>query len=686
MNQSCGHNQRKCDCGVCILCPADSRCKSAELHGKRQRKSVDLRKQPERVAKPDLMKDDIKQETLFAMKYTTEELENIKKAKTQQLATFAMPPRFATPMHVSSVPNKYEQEFVASFTAGVDDLFKKWTDSEESKTNLASFVKYQATSSTFQENAINQIATLVLSTHSQQVSNVYFGVLVSLCTFQLCREALLQCRERIQVEALCTGWGVEQSAAEEILRARCGITQYQYNMFREIVKKEEKGAMRWFEPSKRKLKTNREIIENAISFIAQQANYDINPSKLIKWDDNTLHPYLRSTVSDMVMYENFIKFRHSQGLRGLRATTFKQIVSLVARRDTAKTCVFQPLVDVLESFECVNDLVGRIVVSICDYEDEEIQGINNSLSVLRSVLLSNTKNAKAGLFWSHIMGVDGQCDGCRFHCASFILGAPCGSASHNIDGCSDCFDFNIAPSMLSSLVTKLCANAILKVDTTLKDLFENGLTIATWFKNNCKRYSSAIVRGKVQKHYLDAHFDEYLAKNPTGTSSHGLVIVDYMMGFLPRKYLEEQKYHFGKVGMGVLTAMYVKIENGEKRVSFTDFVLSSNSHSAQDFIALLPALKLEAERRGINVLTIQSDNASNFSSFELIPAIYFSNRTDRVTIQKIIHTESGLGKTPADGHMSFFKRVAFEYYMNGNNIENPAQLYLAAVGIIDLRD
>ena len=87
MNQSCGHNQKICDCGVCILCPAGSRCKSAELHGKRQKKIIVPRELPRREAKPDSIKDDIKEETLFAMKYTTEELENIKKSKTQQLTT-----------------------------------------------------------------------------------------------------------------------------------------------------------------------------------------------------------------------------------------------------------------------------------------------------------------------------------------------------------------------------------------------------------------------------------------------------------------------------------------------------------------------------------------------------------------------------------------------------------------------
>ena len=53
-----------------------------------------------------------------------------------------MPRRFTTPMNVSNAPNTYEQDFVTSFTASVDDLFEKWTVSEESKINLASLVKY----------------------------------------------------------------------------------------------------------------------------------------------------------------------------------------------------------------------------------------------------------------------------------------------------------------------------------------------------------------------------------------------------------------------------------------------------------------------------------------------------------------------------------------------------------------
>jgi hypothetical protein len=440
------------------------------------------------------------------------------------------------------------------------------------------------------------------------------------------------------------------------------------------------------------------ILETAMIYIKDACNGDINPSKLHSFPDGTQLNFFRNNLSYERLYEGYRSTCSGPGAELLSKPYFTELARMISRKDRAKTCVLAPLVDyktsvsiVIVAIHKVGNLLSIFPPSTTNLDEHSTQ-ILGSGSLIEELLAASERFAEAGGFYGHIriprQGYETpddsswcDCDGDSFHCAGYSNGADCSKTGepHN-ETCAECLQLRLGPELAMDFF-ETTLNVLKDQNQTNSEFLEGGrhvgtlndsIMLASQLISYSLAYYASLCRGKSQN---------YALKHALQASPSSIVaVVDYMNGFLPRKYLEPMADYFGKVGLGVLVCMFQYLDNGKVKSHFLDLVLSSNTHSAQDFISIIPLIRLEAARLGRFDLILQSDNASGFASHDIIPYIFDSNRTESVYIREFVHTEAGMGKTQADGHMCYLKVTAVESSNNKMNITTPEEFYYALGG------
>ena len=153
------------------------------------------------------------------------------------------------------------------------------------------------------------------------------------------------------------------------------------------------------------------------------------------------------------------------------------------------------------------------------------------------------------------------------------------------------------------------------------------------------------------------------------------------------KYREGQVEYYGKKGMSVLGTMVVQwvTKDDDKEMGFQysimDYIISG--YTGQDNVQVCAILQLlcssvQKMHPDVNEICLQSDNATWFSSQEMIPFIHHLNAEHpSVTINKCIFTEAQTGCGILDTHFSYVNIVLKSYVEDGNDIDMEEDIFKA---------
>jgi len=177
--------------------------------------------------------------------------------------------------------------------------------------------------------------------------------------------------------------------------------------------------------------------------------------------------------------------------------------------------------------------------------------------------------------------------------------------------------------------------------------------------------------------------DKYLAEMKEDTV---IVCLDYKMKQYPAKREKTINENFGQTGMSWHGTMiyYVRETNGkrERKRYYLDHLSAFNqnqdsSHTLAIFESICHWLKTASEFKGIvkNVVVL-SDNASNYTSNDIILGAYFIAKEHGLNLAGIIHTESQDGKSELDAHFAH-SNIKMKLFLMRNNIDldTPYRIY-----------
>lgn len=157
------------------------------------------------------------------------------------------------------------------------------------------------------------------------------------------------------------------------------------------------------------------------------------------------------------------------------------------------------------------------------------------------------------------------------------------------------------------------------------------------------------------------------------------IVIDHKQKILQMKYREGQVEYNGKKGMTMLRTMVIQWimnnqEAGAFEYCFVNYIFKG--YSGQDNVQVASAIQEIRQWIGqtydnVRDIVIQSDNASCFSSQELIPFIYHLNKEthDSPKISRWIFTEPCMGKSRLDTHFSYINLVLKNFVEDGLNVD-----------------
>lgn len=189
-------------------------------------------------------------------------------------------------------------------------------------------------------------------------------------------------------------------------------------------------------------------------------------------------------------------------------------------------------------------------------------------------------------------------------------------------------------------------------------------------------YASHRLRAKVQFRAISQIQNEWLKEAP---ESRRLLVLDHKQKVLPTKYREGQVEYFGKQGMPLLGALEVSyvVKDGVSGLVYRFIDIAIKGYNAQDHVQVAGLLQVMMEQISskspqVKEIVCQSDNASGFASFELVPFIFNLNvRLKTIRITRWIFTEAQTGRGRLDTHFAFLNVKIKGYVEDGNDVLVP---------------
>jgi len=235
------------------------------------------------------------------------------------------------------------------------------------------------------------------------------------------------------------------------------------------------------------------------------------------------------------------------------------------------------------------------------------------------------------------------------------------------------FDTKVRSFFQSTLFEALPEDEIDKFEE-LDTMFESLDT----YTHIVQSYCSHRLRAKVQFNAIQAIKNKWL----TADTSRMLIVMDHKQKVLPMKYRKGQVEYFGKKGMSLLGLMLVQAIPPADDADLADapqfsyFFINCvvKGYAGQDHIQVAGVLQclvryLQRVHPNTRQVAIQSDNASCFSSQELIPFIYHMNGAGvEPFITWWIFTKPQTGKGRLDTHFSYVNVMLKLYVEDGYNI------------------
>ena len=264
------------------------------------------------------------------------------------------------------------------------------------------------------------------------------------------------------------------------------------------------------------------------------------------------------------------------------------------------------------------------------------------------------------------------------HCCTYALGVAC-THSHSNRSCRKCHDcivfFDVEVTNFMSRIQGLEFSGerdeLDEIKMELKSMVD-AIPILSYGQ---KHYMAHILRASVQ---FDG-IDKIKLTLKLGSRTI-LIILDHKQKVLPMKYREGQVEYFGKKGMSVLGVMIVvwtTKEDGTCGFEYHFFDIVMKGHAGQDNVQVAAALELIVELvherfPETEDIVLQSDNASCFSSQELIPYVFQMNEElsskSFPTISKWIFTEAQTGRGRLDTHFSYVNVWFKSFVEDGNDV------------------
>lgn len=264
------------------------------------------------------------------------------------------------------------------------------------------------------------------------------------------------------------------------------------------------------------------------------------------------------------------------------------------------------------------------------------------------------------------------------HCCTFGLDDQSSSMTYESVACASCSRcFVFFPDKFKSAL-ELVKDYMTENEWTCMNLAAEKL------HNALIRYMAHSMRARVQFHAIQK-VKEKLKEDQTSI----LIVIDHKQKILQQKYREAQVDYFGKKGMSLLGAMAVQyVEKDDKEgyeYHFLDFIFKG--YSGQDNIQVASALDAIVKQVALRFpvvkeIIIQSDNASCFSSQELIPFVYHLNGEAASyggwpRISRWLFTEAQTGKGRLDTHFSFVNTVIKSWVEEDNKLDLEEDIYKA---------
>ncbi len=160
------------------------------------------------------------------------------------------------------------------------------------------------------------------------------------------------------------------------------------------------------------------------------------------------------------------------------------------------------------------------------------------------------------------------------------------------------------------------------------------------------------------------------------TEGQGLIVQDWAMNFLPRKFKEGQVDFFGKRGWPwSITVLYARINNALKSHVFVH-IFGQVEKSATTALAIMRHVceTISKECKEIREVKYRSDNGNGYHAIKLINSIPCVMKGLPIKITDYDFSAPQDGKGIADAKGAIFKTHASRYVDEGENIATPSDL------------
>ena len=358
--------------------------------------------------------------------------------------------------------------------------------------------------------------------------------------------------------------------------------------------------------------------------------------------------------------------------------TFRDLVKLLTKRGETKAGLSTYYIRfryVGRVFEC---MLGRLAEMPYTSSDVAL-----SMKSKLSNLLSKWKEMYLFLSYEYsfkhlqLNSVD------KAHCATYAMGGICQHQHRDVvcQKCNSCFKFFTEDVMA---VFNECHMA-LEMDADNRNEIGTMVSSLVYLQDVVKWYMGHRLRATVQ-------FDGIAKIKASLKESNDrvLVVMDHKQKVLPMKFHEGQVEYFGKKGMSLLGFMIVSnYSEGDESDSgyqyeFIDVVVEG--YSGQDHVQVASIIAhvldiIKMKHPGVNLVFMQSDNASCFSSQEHIPYIHHNNKdwakNLAIAIALWIFSEPGTGKGRLDTHFSFVNIKFRSYIEDDHDITTEEDIFIA---------
>ena len=157
-----------------------------------------------------------------------------------------------------------------------------------------------------------------------------------------------------------------------------------------------------------------------------------------------------------------------------------------------------------------------------------------------------------------------------------------------------------------------------------------------------------------------------------------LVILDWAMKFIPRRYRESQADWFGKRGISWHVSVAMRKIDGKLQNLTLVHVFDKSNHDSLYVLAVIDDVIFQLKRKmpGLKSVNFRQDNAACYHSSATIIGVQNLARKHKVAIRVDFSDPQG-GKGPCDRKAAVLKNHMRTYLNSGNDITNAVQMKTA---------